>query len=170
MLSSSSNFMVGVSAACCRQLNGKCAWKANKPLSDLMWDIATNANPGAKSLGPSSMEASVRVNPWLLWIVIAQAKANGSWVCERVFSVLFSQCAVTGIIGIQVGSIPSHPGVCGPRKQILGWFQSLTVITYQNSHCIGQIQLVISTGNPRVSSQWPIPVPYQNPYPPWGSG
>jgi len=31
-------------------------------------------------------------------------------------------------------------------------------------------RVVISTGNPRVSSWWPIPIPHQNPYPPWGSG
>jgi len=60
------------------------------------------------------MVALSKVKSWLLWIVIAQAKAKGSWDQVKDFLALSSHHAATFMIGIQEGSILSHPGVGGP--------------------------------------------------------
>jgi len=89
---------------------------APRPLSVFTREIATKDSPGEKSFGPRSSTAWVSVSPWLLWIVIAQANANGNWVRESDVPDLFSQRAVTGTMGIQVGSMLFHPGVAGPKN------------------------------------------------------
>jgi hypothetical protein len=65
------------------------------PQSVLTLEIATKDRPEEKSLLPMSIVAFSRVID---------------------FPVLSSHLAVTGTIGIQEGSIPSHPGVGGPSK------------------------------------------------------
>lgn len=81
----------------------------------LTLEIATNDNPGAKSVWPRSMAASGKVIPWLLWIVIAHAMVKGNWVRERAWPDFDSQRAVNGIIGTHDGSISGHVvGTSGP--------------------------------------------------------
>ena len=61
------------------------------------------------------MTACSKVRPWLLWIVMPQAMVSGSCVRESDFPDLFSQRAMDGTIGTHDGSIPSHPGLSGPK-------------------------------------------------------
>ena len=142
MLSSFNIFIDSVSSPRWRWLQGK--WVQNaRPLSVFTWEIATNDSPGEKSFGPRSITTTVSVRHWLLWIVIAQANASGSWVQESDFPALSSQCAVTGIIGIQVGSMSFHPGVAGPTKYIReepGYDSCYCIftwvaITFYKNHC-----------------------------------
>ena len=50
---------------------------------DMRWRQMTS--PAEKSLFPRLMVALSKVKPQLLWIVIAQAKAKGSWDQVRIF-------------------------------------------------------------------------------------
>ena len=110
-----------------------------RPFNVFTREIATNDRPAEKSTWPSSMTASSRVRPWLLWIVIPQAMVRGSCVCDSSFPDLFSQRATDdGTMGTQDGSIPSHPGLSGPTANIITtvWdFQS------QNYHTCIPIKL-----------------------------
>lgn len=70
------------------------------PASDLTWERDVNVSP-CLSLVPISIVACSSVNPWYLWIVIAQAIVNESYL---------QLPHVIGIIRMNLGLSWSHVG------------------------------------------------------------
>ena len=103
-------FIDSVSSPRCSRWIPKGTRNAN-PFNFLIREIATNDSPDEKSFGPRSITAFSSVRPWLLCMVIAQAKVNGSCSRESWFPDLSSHRATTGEIGIHDELTPCQPGV-----------------------------------------------------------
>ncbi len=102
--------MVSVSFGFCKWLWPKDVWNA-RPWSVFTHEMATNERPEQKSDWLRLTTTLSKFKPWLLWMVVAQAKARGSCLQSSNWSDLPSQWAVTETIDTQEESIPDHSGL-----------------------------------------------------------
>jgi hypothetical protein len=88
----------------------------------LTWEIATNDSPDEKSFCPRSITTSSSVRPWLLCMVIAQAKVSGSCSWESWFLDLSRAVHCTRTYGLQLLYVNyGYHTMSPPARYLLVW-------------------------------------------------